>query len=126
VVKILPRISKTPCIPNTTGNFIFLESGGDEVKDVVDQVRKYSIWGSRMQNHFIICGQVDDTKFLLNLLRVIWERFILNFVVVFKRLEVFSYNSFLEDGLMNLSFLGSTLFPDKLRNLHSYQLRVSS
>jgi hypothetical protein len=116
-------------IPKTTGNFIFLESVGDEVKDVVDQVRNYSFWSSRMENHFIICGQVDDKKFLPNLLRVIWERSILNFVVVFvfDRLEVFSYNPFLQDGVTNLSFPGSTrtLFPDKLRNLHGYQLRVS-
>jgi hypothetical protein len=122
-----PFFNASGYIPKTTGNFIFLESAGDEVKDVVDQVRNYSFWSSRMQNHFIICDQVKDTKFLLNLLRVIWERSILNFVVVFvfKRLEVFSYNPFLQDGVTNLSFPGSTLFSDKLRNLHGYQLRVS-
>jgi hypothetical protein len=55
-----------------------------------------------------------------------WKKHVLNFVVVLvsRGLQVFSYNPFRDGELLNVSD-HRYLFPDKLSNLHGYQLRVS-
>ncbi|KAJ3663163.1 hypothetical protein Zmor_007469 [Zophobas morio] len=115
-------------IPKLQATFIFLKT----IQDIVTQIgklRKYRLWNSRKENHFVICRRVNDIKFLSGLMQTIWKQRILNFVVVFvwKRLEIFSYNPFKEEVINVTSYKlwHLHLFPDKLSNLYGYQLRVS-
>ena len=112
----------------TEGNFIFLETASDIGKTVM-QLQGYSFWNSRFENHFIICQAVPSDHFLEDLLDYIWNKNVLNFVLVFveKHFEVFSYKPFTQENVMNFfNYLQSdgNLFPDKLMNLNGYNLRV--
>ncbi|KAJ3663162.1 hypothetical protein Zmor_007468 [Zophobas morio] len=115
-------------IPKLQATFIFLKT----VQEIVTQIgklRKHKFWNSRKENHFVICRRVNDIKFLPGLMQTIWKQHILNFVVVlvWKRLEIFSYNPFKEEviNVTSHKFWHLHLFPDKLSNLYGYQLRVS-
>ncbi|RZC39564.1 hypothetical protein BDFB_011123, partial [Asbolus verrucosus] len=114
---------------STQGNFIFLEAA-TTIGETIEEIQKYPFWKSRNENHFIICTPVVGTEFLPNFLNYLWRNNILNFVVVFvyKQLEVFSYNPFNNNEIINLTnraYHSDTLFPDKLKNLNGYELKVS-
>jgi hypothetical protein len=114
----------TEDISKSAETYIFMEKA-DDAGDVIAQLQTYQFWSARNQNYFIICTRVKNTKFLTHLLELIWTRQILNFVVVFvfTSVEIFSYNPFTRE-VMNLTMSGN-LFPDKLRNLNEFRLRVS-
>jgi hypothetical protein len=114
----------TEDISKSAETYIFMEKA-DDAGDVIAQLQTYQFWSARNQNYFIICTRVKNTKFLTHLLELIWTRQILNFVVVFvfTSVEIFSYNPFTRE-VMNLTMSGN-LFPDKLRNLNGFRLRVS-
>jgi hypothetical protein len=114
----------TEDISKSAETYIFMEKA-DDAGDVIAQLQTYQFWSARNQNYFIICTRVKNTKFLTHLLELIWTRQILNFVVVFvfTSVEIFSYNPFTRE-VMNLTMSGN-LFPDKLRNLNGFRLKVS-
>jgi hypothetical protein len=114
----------TEDISKSAETYIFMEKA-DDAGDVIAQLQTYQFWSARNQNYFIICTRVENTKFLPHLLELIWTRQILNFVVVFvfTSVEIFSYNPFTRE-VMNLTMSGN-LFPDKLRNLNGFRLKVS-
>jgi hypothetical protein len=116
------NFNTTEDISKSAETYIFMEKA-DDAGDVIAQLQTYQFWSARNQNYFIICTRVENTKFLPQLLELIWTRQILNFVVVFvfTSVEIFSYNPFTRK-VMNLSMSGN-LFPDKLRNLNGFRLR---
>lgn len=71
---------------------------------------------------------VDEHIRLDNIIKnVIWKARIINFVIVFYEynLNMLSYNPFSKE-VMNFSDLNTcNIFPDKTKNLHTYELKVS-
>ncbi|KAJ3635899.1 hypothetical protein MTP99_008769 [Tenebrio molitor] len=111
--------------PKTEAAFIFVEQIST-IQETIRQVRNYSFWSARSDNHLIICKPLNDSDLLRDLLRGVWKSHIINFVVVFvcNSLQIVSYDPFKAQDVVNLTGVLDH-FPDKLTNLHGHQLRVS-
>lgn len=111
-------------MPKSQATFIFIEEF-KEVEIILQQIQNYTIWSARGETHFVFCKQINSLNFLPNLFSTIWTNHILNFVVVFvqKKLEVFTYNPF-KNEIVNLTVTPG-YFPDKIKNLYGYKLRIS-
>jgi hypothetical protein len=111
-------------LPKAEAAFIFVETYA-RIGEIIRKMQNYSFWSGRAQNHFVICKPMNDTNFLRDVLENIWKHNILNFVVIFVQntLQVFSYDPF-KKKMINVTSTPHH-FPDKLKNLNGYQLRVS-
>jgi hypothetical protein len=111
-------------LPKAEAAFIFVETYA-RIGEIIRKMQNYSFWSGRAQNHFVICKPMKDTNFLRDVLENIWKHNILNFVVIFVQntLQVFSYDPFKKE-MINMTSTPHH-FPDKLKNLNGYQLRVS-
>jgi hypothetical protein len=111
-------------LPKAESVFIFVETYA-RIGKIIRKMQNYSFWSGRAQNHFVICKPMNDTNFLRDVLENIWKHTILNFVVIFVQntLQVFSYDPFKKE-MINMTSTPHH-FPDKLKNLNGYQLRVS-
>jgi hypothetical protein len=111
-------------LPKAEAAFIFVETYA-RIGEIIRNMQNYSFWSGRAQNHFVICKPMNDTNFLRDVLENIWKHNILNFVVIFVQntLQVFSYDPFTKE-MINVTSTPHH-FPDKLKNLNGYQLRVS-
>lgn len=105
--------------------FIFIDDF-KKINETIKQLRNIPFWDPRKENHFIISQRLTNLDFLWDFMRTVWKRHIVNFVVVlvFKQLQIFSYNGFKKDEVVNLT-KQQNLFQDKLSNLYDFQLRVS-
>ncbi|EFA13281.2 hypothetical protein TcasGA2_TC004097 [Tribolium castaneum] len=124
---VATRLFQMPEYISTQGNFIFLEMDTD-VGKTITQLHQHPFWKNRFENHFIVCTAVTKIESISHILKVIWEYKILNFVLVFvhKHLEIFSYNPFSAEKILNLTkFPKEDFFPDKTNNLYGHSLRVS-
>src|SRR5699024_8065764 len=91
-------------LPQSDATFIFLEKIS-EVNNSIRTLREFPFWNSRGENHFILYTAVNTTEFLSKLLKLFWKNNILNFVFVFvyKNLEIFTYNPFKTNGIINIT-----------------------
>lgn len=105
--------------------FIFIDDF-NKINETIDWMHNFSFWNPRRENHFIIAERLRNLDFLHEFMSIIWKRHIVNFVVVlvFHKLEIFSYNGFKNDQIINMTESVS-LFQDKLSNLYGYTLRIS-
>jgi hypothetical protein len=125
---IIPKLTEytSKVLPSFGANFIFV-SEVSGVNATIQSLKRNVLWDSRTEHHFIFCKPVKNLDFLPNLLQSIWINHVLNFVVVFvfDHLEVFSFNPFNRNEIVNVSQHPNQFFADKLQNLHGYELRVS-
>lgn len=86
-------------------------------------------WNNRSPVQFIVCEPLDDWSFSSFMVQAIWREDIFNFVLVFRtdKLYVRSYNLFSPQRFLELTNLPknhTNLFPNKLRDVNGFKLRI--
>ncbi|KAJ3663151.1 hypothetical protein Zmor_007459 [Zophobas morio] len=120
---------ETQNFPQNDATFIFLQ----EIEDVENSIKllhKYHFWNSKGENHFILCTEVNNTQFLPLWFSFIWKKHLIQFVFVLVDVdvEIFIYNPFAENAIVNLRHNPNyydVSFLNKLTNLFGYRLRVA-
>lgn len=111
--------------------FVFADSV-DEIKKRLKYSNTYTFLNVNAFIQFTVCYPVNNRLWLEPILKLIWEKRILNVVVAYyyERLETVTYNPF-TDKITNLTSISAKksvrhlIFDNRLHNMHGYQLRVS-
>lgn len=128
VISTVP--SEVKRFPLIDASFIFLHTARN-VEESITLLRKTLFWNPLAENHFIVSRKINHTDFVPGLLKSIWKRHILKFVMVVvssKQLEIYSYNPFKNNEITNLEKEPNcykNLFADKLSNLYGYKFKVA-
>ncbi|KAJ3641304.1 hypothetical protein Zmor_027816 [Zophobas morio] len=114
-----PSVIEVPTYPTATEYYAFLPNL-NTIKDL------FVLWNSRSKIHVVVCNPILDPRSVSQTLSTLWEKKILNFVlvVVDDDLQVITYNPF-NHTIINLSRHTCSHFFDKLKDIHGYVLKVA-